>query len=71
MIPTILRNHMYRVAAIDRILVESLKPEVALDIDLGEKAMLLHDTGNIIKSPAANDVLYAEEEKIEKSRRVN
>lgn len=65
MIPTILRNHMYRVAAIDRILVESLKPEVALDIDLVTKAMLLHDMGNIIKSPAANDVLYTEEERKE------
>lgn len=62
MIPTILRNHMYRVTAIARILVESLKSEVALDIDLVTKAMLLHDMGNIIKSPAANDVLYTEEE---------
>ncbi|MDQ5912535.1 MAG: hypothetical protein QG568_750, partial [Patescibacteria group bacterium] len=38
MIPTILRNHMYRVAAIARILVESLKTEVILDIDLVTKA---------------------------------
>ncbi len=65
MIPTILRNHMYRVAAIARILAESLKSDVTLDIDLVTKSMLLHDMGNIIKSPAANDVLYTEQERKE------
>lgn len=65
LIPTILRNHMYRVTAIARMLVESLRPEVQLDIDLVTKAMLLHDMGNIIKSPVANDVLYTEEERKE------
>lgn len=64
-IPSVLRNHMYRVAAVARILVQSLKPEVRLDIDLVTKAMLLHDMGNVIKSPVANNVLYTEEERID------
>ncbi|MCF7865172.1 MAG: HD domain-containing protein [Candidatus Pacebacteria bacterium] len=67
-IPSVLRNHMYRVAAVARILVQSLKHEIQLDIDLVTKAMLLHDMGNIIKSPIANDVLYTEEERKELRR---
>ena len=64
-IPNILQNHMYRVAAIGRVIVESLKPSVDLDIDIVTKELLLHDMGNILKIPVKGNVLFTEEEQID------
>ncbi len=64
-IPIILQNHMYRVAAIGRIVVESLKSTVDLDIDTVIKELLLHDMGNILKIPVKGNSLFTEEEQID------
>lgn len=59
-IPEILQNHMYRVAAVGLLLVEHLKPQVDLDIDIVTKELLLHDMGNILKIPVMGNSLFSE-----------
>ena len=48
-IPKILRNHMYRVAAVGSIICDSLSKDIFLDKDVVIKTSLLHDMGNLIK----------------------
>jgi hypothetical protein len=64
-IPIILQNHMYRVTAVGRIVVESLKPAIDLDLDTVTKELLLHDMGNILKIPVKVNSLFTEEEQID------
>lgn len=63
-IPEILQNHMYRVAAIGRLVTESLTSQVDLDIDIVTKELLLHDMGNILKIPVKGNNLFTEQEQI-------
>ncbi len=63
-IPVILQNHMYRVAAVGRLVTESLKPEMGLEIDIVTKELLLHDMGNILKIPVNGNSLFTEEEQL-------
>lgn len=51
---------MYRVAAVGLLLVEHLKPQVDLDIDIVTKELLLHDMGNILKIPVMGNSLFSE-----------
>lgn len=61
-IPIILQNHMYRVAVIGRLVVESLRSRVDLDINIVTKELLLHDMGNILKIPVKGNGLFTEQE---------
>ena len=63
-IPEILQNHMYRVAAVGRLLVEYLRPQMDLDIDIITKELLLHDMGNVLKIPVKGNDLFTEEEQV-------
>ncbi len=63
-IPEILQNHMYKVAAVGRLIVESLKPQIDLDIDIVTKELLLHDMGNILKIPVKGNSLFTEQEQL-------
>lgn len=53
---------MYKVAAVGRLVVESLKGQIDLDIDTVTKELLLHDMGNILKIPVKGNSLFTEEE---------
>jgi predicted HD phosphohydrolase len=48
-IPDNLAKHMYRVAAVGRVVADYLKENIDLDKDLITTVLLLHDMGNIIK----------------------
>lgn len=64
-IPEILQTHMYRVAAVGRIVVKFLKSTIDLDIDVVTKELLLHDMGNILKIPVENNSFFTEAEQKE------
>ncbi len=53
---------MFRVAAVGRLVTESLRPQIDLDIDIVTKELLLHDMGNILKIPVKGNSLFSDEE---------
>lgn len=67
-IPKILREHMYRVAAVSDIVCNSMHDDIDIDKDLVIKTALLHDMGNIIKIYIVDSSFIHNDEKEELER---
>lgn len=70
-IPKILRDHMYRVAAVAGAICDSLNSSIVINKDLIIRTTLLHDMGNIIKIHIVDNSFIQDNEKedLEKAKK--